>query len=133
MRKEFSTKWKASKQPRKQRKYKANMPLHLKHKLMSAHLSKELGAKYKRRSFPLKKGDTVKVTKGEFRGKTGKINIADLKKLRVAVEGLQKQKKDGTKVNVYFRPSNLIMTELNLEDKERDKALKRNMNKEAEK
>ena len=109
------------------------MPLHLKHKLMSAHLSKELRAKYKRRSFPLKKGDTVKVTKGEFRGKTGKINIADLKKLRVAVEGLQKQKKDGTKVNVYFRPSNLIMTELNLEDKERDKALKRNMNKEAEK
>jgi len=133
MKKEFSTKWKASKQPRKQRKYKANMPLHLKHKLMSAHLSKELRAKYKRRSFPLKKGDTVKVTKGEFRGKTGKINIADLKKLRVAVEGLQKQKKDGTKVNVYFRPSNLIMTELNLEDKERDKALKRNMNKEAEK
>jgi len=131
MRKKFSTKWKASKQPRKQRKYRINLPLHLRHKMMSAHLSKELRQKYGKRSFPVRKGDNVKVMRGEFNGKSGKISIANLTKLRVAIEGLQKQKKDGTKVNVYFSPSNLIITELNLEDKERNEALKRNMNKEA--
>lgn len=130
MRKKFSVSWKSSKQPRKQRKYRINLPLHLRHKLVSANLSKELREKYKRRSFPVRKGDSIKVIKGEFRGKTGKISIANLAKLRVAIEGIQKQKKDGTKVNVYFSPSNLIITELNLEDKERNEALKRNINKE---
>lgn len=127
MKKEFSTAWKASKQPRKQRKYKANISLHLKHRIMSAHLSKELKQKYKRRSFSVRKGDSVKVMRGEFRGKAGKISLVNTKKMKVAIDGLQKQKKDGTKVNVYFSPSILMITEFHLEDKEREKALKRNI------
>jgi len=105
------------------------MPLHLKHKLLSSHLSKELREKFKRRSFPVRKGDSVKVMKGELAGKAGKISMINLKRAKVAIEGVQKQKKDGTKVNVYLRPSNLMITELVLEDKERDKALKRNIEK----
>ena len=130
MKNKFSVKWKASKQPRKQRKYKANLPLHLRHKMLSAHLSKELRQKYGKRSFPVRKGDNVKVMKGEFNKKSGKINLVNLSKLKVAIEGIQKQKKDGTKVNVYFSPSNLMITELNLEDKERNEALKRSTNQE---
>ena len=125
MKQKFSRQWKASKQPRKQRKYRVNAPLHLRHKAVSANLSKELKTKYKRKSFPLRKGDTVKIMIGEFKKKTGKISIVNLIKMRIAIEGIQKQKKDGTKVNVYFNPSNLQITELNLEDKERDKALRR--------
>jgi len=125
MKQKFSRKWKASKQPRKQRKYKANAPLHLRHKAVSANLSKELKTRYKRKSFPIRKGDSVKVMRGEFKKKTGKISLVNLIKMRVAIEGIQKQKKDGTKVNVYFNPSNLQITDLNLEDKERDKALRR--------
>jgi large subunit ribosomal protein L24 len=125
MKQKFSRQWKASKQPRKQRKYRVNAPLHLRHKAVSANLSKELKTKYKRKSFPLRKGDTVKIMIGEFKKKTGKISIVNLTKMRIAIEGIQKQKKDGTKVNVYFNPSNLQITELNLEDKERDKALRR--------
>ena len=60
MRNKFSTAWKASKQPRKQRKYLANAPLHLKKKFVSANLSKELRKKHEKRSLPLRKGDTVK-------------------------------------------------------------------------
>lgn len=119
----FSKKWKSSKQARKQRKYLMNMPLHLRHKIMSANLSKELRKKYNRRSFPIRKGDIVKIIDGSFKGKVGKINKVDLKKTRVSIEGIQKQKKDGTKINVYFYPSKLQIIELNLDDKERIKAI----------
>jgi len=119
MKQKFSTKWKASKQVRKQRKYRANAPLHLRHKLISANLSKDLRKRYSRRSFPLRKNDTVKVMRGKFRGKSGKINKVDLKKLKVSIEGLQIQKKDGTKIQSWFVPSNLQIQELILDDKER--------------
>jgi len=50
----FSTKWKASKQVRKQRKYIFNLPLHLQNKLMSSHLEKTLRTKYGRRSIAVR-------------------------------------------------------------------------------
>lgn len=125
MKKKFSTKWKASKQPRKQRKYRAKAPLHSRHKLLSTNLNKELRKKYNRRSFPLRKGDTVKVMRGKFKGKSGKITIINPTKMKVAIEGIQNQKKDGTKVNVYFDPSNLQISEMILEDKKRTEAIKK--------
>ncbi len=123
MKKNFSTHWKASKQPRKQRKYQANAPKHIKRKLISAHLSKELRQKYKRRAFALRKGDTVKVMVGEFRKKTGKISDVNLMNMKVTIEGLQKTKKEGSKVNVPFNASNLMITELNLDDKKRSDSI----------
>ena len=128
MKKEFSTKWIASKQKRKQVKYRENAPLHIKHKLMSSNLNKELRKKYSRRSFPIRKGDKVKIMRGKFSGKEGKINKVDLKRLRVSIEGIQTQKKDGTKVNVYFNPSKLQIQELNLEDKKRLGAIQKKNN-----
>ena len=132
MKKEFSTHWNASKQKRKQKKYIANAPLHIRHKLMSANLSKDLRKKYSKRSFPVRKGDTVKIMRGQFEGKTGKINSVDLKRLRVSVENIQRQKKDGTKVNIYFNTSNLQIQELTLDDKMRKEALE-NKNIQGEK
>ncbi len=125
MKKQFSKHWKASKQPRKQRKYRANAPLHIKHKMISANLKKDLRKKYGKRNFPLRKGDSIKIMRGEFRKRTGKIASVDLKKLRISIEGIQRTKKDGTKVNVWFAPSNLQIQELNLDDKERRKAIER--------
>jgi len=133
MKKAFSKKWIASKQPRKQRKYLANAPLHLKRKFLSANLSKTLRKKYSRRSFPLRKGDEVKIMKGSFKRKKGKISEVDLKNIRVSIEGMQRQKKDGTKVNVFFHPSNLQIQELNLDDKKRIKSLERKIKSGSEK
>ncbi len=132
MKQKFSTKWKASKQPRKQRKYRANAPLHIRRKFMSAHLSEDLKKKYERRSFPLKKDDKVKIMNGEFKGKTGKINVINNTKLKVAIEGIQRLKKDGSKVNVWFDPSNLLIQELNLEDKKRLSAIMKNRKNKTE-
>lgn len=125
MKQEFSTQWVGSRQPRKQRKYLANAPLHIRHKFISANLTKELRKKYGKRNFPVRKGDNVKVMVGEFKGKLGKIESVDLIKTRVLIAGIFRTKKDGTKVNVYFNPSNLQIRELNLDDKKRKAAIER--------
>jgi len=129
MKKIFSTSWKASRQTRKQRKYRANAPLHIKHKFLSANLSKGLRKKFGARNTEIRKGDNVKVMRGEFKKKTGKIASVDIKKTRVAIEGMQRKKKDGTKVNVYFHPSNLQIQEIK-EDKLRLKGKKSEIKQE---
>lgn len=121
MKKEFSTKWKSSKQPRKQRKYTHNLPLHLRKKLMTATLDKVLRKKYGKRNIEIKKGDEVKIMRGEFKGKTGKISEVDRKRIRVAIEGITRTKKDGTKVKVWFHPSKLKIISLKDDDKKRFK------------
>jgi len=125
MKTKFSRSWKKSKQPRKQRKYRRNAPLHIKQKFVAAHFSKELRKKYKKRSINLRKGDSVKVTRGQFKNKTGEIEEVNLKKTLVYISGIEVVKKDGTKARYPIHPSNLLVTELNLDDKIRQKILER--------
>ena len=126
----WSKHWKSSKKPRKQRKYVYHAPLHVRRKFLSAHLSKELREKYKRRSFPVRKGDEVEIMRGEFKRKTGKVIRVDPKKIKVFIEGIKRKKVDGSEVQVPIHPSNLRIINLNLEDKERLKALMRKVKEE---
>ncbi len=119
MKKTFSTHWKGSSQPRKQRKYTANAPLHIKRKFLSVNLSKELRKKYKRRNMTARKGDTVKIMRGKFKKKDGKIIEVNVKDSKIKIDGITIKKQDGSKVNVKIHPSNLQITALNLEDKKR--------------
>lgn len=125
MKQKFSLSWKGSKQPRKQHKYRENAPANILTKMLSVNLSKDLRKKYGKRNIPIRKEDEVKVMFGEFKKKTGKISLVDKKNLRVAIEGIQRKKKEGTKVNVYFDPSNLQIINLNLNDKKRIKSVNR--------
>jgi len=118
-----------SKQPRKQRKFLYNAPLHVRRKILSAHLSKELRTKYKRRGFPIRKDDEVEVMRGEHRKKRGKISKVDLKKYKVYVEGITIKRTDGTERQIAFHPSNLKIVNLNLQDKLRVKVLEKNIAK----
>lgn len=116
---EFKTSWKSSKQPKKQRKYRSNAPLHIKHKFMASHLSKELRQKHNKRSITLRKGDKIKILRGNFKGKSGVVERVVSKRDKVYVNGIEVIKKDGTKQLVPLRPSNLLITQLNLDDKKR--------------
>jgi len=124
MKQKFSTKWKTSSQPRKQRKYSANAPLHIKRRLLSVNLSKELRKKYGKRNIVVRKGDNVKIMKGKFKNKQGKVIEVDIKNLKLKIEGTMIKKQDGSKVNVKIHPSNLQITELNLDDRKRMKNIK---------
>ena len=114
-----------SKKPRKQRKFLKKAPLHLRRKMISAHLSKELKKQYQRRSFPVRVGDEVKILRGEFKGKTGKVKKVDTKKYKIYIEGITRKRTVGTEYMVPIHPSNVEIIKLNLEDKRRLKALER--------
>jgi len=115
----------ASPKPKVQRKAFYNAPLHLRHKLASAHLSRELRDKLGIRSLPVVVGDRVMIMKGDHKGKTGKVVEVDLKGLWVKVEGITRKKADGTEVLVKFRPWNLLILDLNLKDKWRRRIIER--------
>jgi len=125
MKQKFSVSWTGSKQPRKQRKFRANAPLHLRRKMISVSLSKNLREKHDKRNFPVRKGDNVSIMRGEFKGKSGKIESVNMKKMKVVIDGIYRTKKDGSKVAVMFEPSNLQIKELVLEDKKRKVSLER--------
>lgn len=130
MKNKFSKHWKSSKQKRKQIKFRFNADNKTKERFISANLSKDLRKKYARRSFKLRKGDEVKVLTGSFKGKSGKVDIVDLKNLKIIIAGIQRTKKDGTKINIKFDPSNLQIQQLNLEDKKRIESIeKKDLNK----
>ena len=114
---------KVSSKPRKQRKRLYNAPLHQLPKLMSAHLSPELREKYGRRSFPVRVGDTVRIMRGEFKGVEGKVREVDRKKRRVYVENVTRKKVDGTTVHIPIAVSNVMITQLNLDDEYRKRKL----------
>ncbi|MBS3146146.1 50S ribosomal protein L24 [Candidatus Woesearchaeota archaeon] len=117
--------WRSSKQPRKQRKFLYNAPKHIRLKLMSAQLSDTLKTKYHKNSLPLRKGDTVKIMRGQFKKTTGKITKVLLRLNKVLIDNATITKKDGSKVFYPIHPSNVSISELILEDKRRLKRIEK--------
>jgi large subunit ribosomal protein L24 len=116
-----------SAQPRKQRKWRANAPLHKRQKMVSAPLSKELKTKYKKKSIPVCKKDTVKITRGSQKGHSGEVLRVDLKTLKIYVSGLIAKKSDGKEKERPIDPSNVELTSISDEDKQRREMLSRKM------
>ena len=108
-------------------------PLHRRRKMIASHLAEDLILKYRRRSLPVVKGDTVKVMRGEFRGHTGKVREVDTKRWRVEVEGVIITKVDGKKVPRPVHASNLLITKLNLTDPWRRRKLEEGLPEEVKK
>ncbi len=114
-----------SKKPRKQRKSLYKSSLHKKHKLLSAHLSKDLIKRWKKRSLPVRKGDEVKVMRGKFNETIGKITKVDTKKLKVYIENVKRRKVSGEEVHIPIHPSNLLILNPVMDDKRRLKVINR--------
>ena len=105
------------KNPKKQRKLLHNAPAHLRHKLMSAPLSSQLTASKTVKTLPVRKGDTVRIMRGDKKGFEGKISRVDLKNYRIYLEGLTREKVDGTTIFLPIHPSKVVIKNLNLSDK----------------
>jgi len=120
MKSKFSIKWLSSIQPRKQRKFRANAPLHIKGSFLSAKLSKELQSKQKTRSARVRTGDKVKILRGQFKGRTGAVDNINVVKAKIFVAGAEIVKKEGGKVPYPIHASNVEITSLS-QDKRRFK------------
>jgi large subunit ribosomal protein L24 len=111
--------WKASKQPRRQHAYTRNAPQHTLGSLLASHMSKELRQKYRQRSIRIRTGDKVRIMRGTYRNRTGKVERVDTKKQKAYITGIEVAKRDGSKALVPLHPSNLLIQELDLADKRR--------------
>jgi len=82
-------------------------------------LSTELREKYGRRTVKPRKGDSVRILKGEFKGIEGKVTNVSPRKGTLNVEGVTKEKQKGGTSPVPIQSSCVIVTAIVLEDKTR--------------
>lgn len=117
-----------SSKARTQRKTQFNAPTHVKRRMLSAHLSADLRAKYGVRTARVCKGDTVSILRGheDIRGNEGKVIEVITKTGRVTIEGITINQADGTAVARPIHASNLVITKLNLADDWRKDSLSKN-------
>lgn len=111
--------------PGKQRKMLYTAPLHIRQKIMASPLSPELIASKGVKSLPVRKGDTIQITRGDNKGFEGKISRVDLKRYRIFIEGLTREKVDGTNIFISIHPSKVMIKKLNLDDRWRKAIIER--------
>ena len=86
---------------------------------MKAPLSKELREQFGIRNITIRKGDTVMIMRGNFRGHVGKVIKVDYKRYRVFVEGATIKNSRGEERYYPIHPSKLMVIELDLSDEKR--------------
>lgn len=115
-----------SSQPRKVRKRQVYAaPLHVKAKQLTAPLSEELRKELEVKRLRVRKGDTVLVVRGSFKGHEGKIVEVDVKRVRIFVEGATRVRSDGTEVRVPIHPSKVVIAKVDMSDSRRKQAVER--------
>jgi len=92
-------------------------------RVLSVNLVDELRAKYGRRSFTIRKGDGVVVTKGDYKGVEGTVTRVEPRKAFIYVEGVTRESADGKQIPVPLRSSSLVIKKLKLDDKLRQRKI----------
>merc|ERR1711944_156026 len=109
---------------RKNRKRHFNAPSHVRRKIMSSPLSKELRLKHNVRSMPIRKDDEVQVVRGHYKGQGGKVVQVYRKKFVIHIERIHRDKANGASTNVGIHPSKIVIKKLKM-DKDRKRILER--------
>ncbi|NPA22397.1 MAG: 50S ribosomal protein L24 [Candidatus Micrarchaeota archaeon] len=92
---------------RTSRKKFFNTPVHKRKELVRAPVAQEAGIDKKRDV--VKTGDTVRVLRGDHKGKEGKVVKVDRKRVRIYIEGIQRKNSQGKDVYIPIHPSNVII------------------------
>jgi large subunit ribosomal protein L24 len=109
-----------SKQPKKQRKFLYNNVNHQRSKLLSTRLADFLQEEYGIKQLPLRVGDSVRVTKGEFMDFEGEVIDIDRKNQRIQMKECVVEKADGTQYHPTLHTSKLIITKFHQEGRKMD-------------
>lgn len=111
--------------PGKNRKRRFNAPNHVRRKFLSAPLSPSLKIEYGARSMPVRRDDTVTITKGDRKLTEGKVIRVDSERSKIYIEGVTRNRMDGSMVQIPIRPENVMITRLELGDDKRRAILAR--------
>lgn len=80
-------------------------------------LSTELQEKHKKKTLRPRKGDSVKIVRGGFKGIEGKISRVDGQLGKLFIEGVNREKIAGGTALAAIDASKVVITSLNLDDK----------------
>jgi large subunit ribosomal protein L24 len=101
------------------------VPKHMTERMLRSPLSRALREKYGRRNVRVIAGDTIKVMRGEYSGIEGKVEKVNMKRGTLAIEGIQREKVRGGNVKVEINSTNVVVTDLDLDDKLRQALIQR--------
>ena len=101
---------------RKNRLAHFSAPSHLRYKLLSAGLSKELRAKHGVKSMPIRRDDEVTIVRGGQKGQKGKVSQVYRKRWCIYVEKLTKTRVNGATIRIPIHPSDVVIEKMKMTD-----------------
>jgi large subunit ribosomal protein L24 len=113
-----------STQPRRQRRALFDADTFERRRRMSVPLSRELRTRYGRRSLPVRKGDTVRILSGSYKGREERVAKIDRRSYAMTLDNVTGKTADAKMKPLPIRPSHLVLTRLNLADPWRRRVLK---------
>ncbi|KAL9715314.1 60S ribosomal protein L26A [Leucoagaricus gongylophorus] len=116
---------------RKSRKAHFTAPSSVRRKIMSSSLTKDLRAKYNTRSLPIRKDDEVRIVRGKYKGREGKVTQVYRKKWVVHVDRVQRDKSNGASAPIGIHPSKVVITQIKLDKDRRDILERKDRKKQA--
>ena len=102
-----------------------NIKKHIIDKNIRSPLADTLRDEYHKRNARVIKGDTVKVIRGEYKNVEGKVEKVKTNRSTLLIEGIQREASKGGKVKVQIHSSNVMITSLNLQDKQRANVIRK--------
>jgi large subunit ribosomal protein L24 len=102
-----------------------NIKKHITDKNIRSPLADTLRDEYHKRNARVIKGDTVKVLIGEYKNVEGKVEKVKTNRSTLLIEGIQREASKGGKVKVQIHSSNVMITSLNLQDKQRGNIIRK--------
>jgi large subunit ribosomal protein L24 len=109
--------------PRRQRKAVYEASTFERRVLMTVPLSREYRRRFRRRSVPVRKGDTVRVMSGSFVGREERVAKIDRRGYTVTLDNVTLKTGEAKLKPLPIRTSHLVITKLNLADPWRRKTL----------
>jgi large subunit ribosomal protein L24 len=90
--------------------------MHERKKMLKARLDEFLQEEYGLRSLVIKKGDLVRIMRGQFRDTESKVTLVSYKKGIVYLDNTTITKADGKEAVVPIHPSNLMLVKLEMDE-----------------
>lgn len=91
---------------------------------MSAALDGDLRKKHNVRSMPIRKDDEVRVVRGTYKDREGKVTQVYRKKYIIHIDKITRDKANGASVSIGIHPSKVVITKLHI-DKDRNALLEK--------
>lgn len=110
--------------PRRQRKALYTASPFERRRRMTVPLSRELRGRFRARSLPIRKGDTVRVLSGSFVGREERVAKVDRRSYSVILDNVTLKTGEEKLKPLPIRTSHLVITRLNLSDPWRRRILK---------